>query len=339
MKSFLFLLPVSLLFAGCYTVQQGFSMIKLLSQAVPLEKLAQNNAETQVFADRVADIKDFAISKGLKKTKNYTRYVELDRHYLASIVSGCAKDSFTRYEWWFPLVGKVPYKGFFNEADAQSQAEQLKKKDLDVLIRRVDAFSTLGWFSDPLYSYMKDYPVHHLADLIIHETVHATVYLAGQSQFNEELAEFVGSEGTRLYMADRFGRDSPEYAHLCDSQADRAAFIAFIQELIRQLEALYASGIARAEKLAQKELIIKGAQERFDRDYESLFKSDSYRFFSKMTVNNAYLELFRLYYDGSAYLQQLYERSGSDLRTFIAAAKTIKGTKDPRGALEKALSL
>lgn len=313
-------------------------MIKLLNQAIPLEKLAKDNAQTQLFVDRVGDIKAFAINQGLKETKNYTRYVELDRNYLASVVSGCAQDSFTRYEWWFPIVGKVPYKGFFNEEGARSQAEQLKKKDLDVLIRRVDAFSTLGWFSDPLYSYMKDYPVHELAELIIHETVHATVYIAGQSQFNEELAEFVGSEGARLYIADRFGLDSPEYTELIGSKADNTAFVAFIQELIRTLEALYTrGGIDRAEKLAQKEFIIKAAQERFAQDYETLFTTDRYRFFSSMGVNNAYLELFRLYYDGSSYLQQLYERSGGDLRKFIAAAKTVRDKKDPKAALEKAL--
>ena len=127
-----FSLPFVFLFAGCYTIEQGFSMIRLLSQAIPLEKLAKSNAETQLFVDRVADIKNFAAELGLKETKNYTGYVELNRNYLASVVSGCAKDSFTRHQWWFPIVGKVPYKGFFDEKDAISEAEQLKSADLDV---------------------------------------------------------------------------------------------------------------------------------------------------------------------------------------------------------------
>ena len=185
---------------------------------------------------------------------------------------------------------------------------------------------------------MKDYSVHELAELIIHETLHATVYIAGQSQFNEELAEFVGNEGARLYIADRFGFDSPEYRKMMDLRADASTFVAFIQHLIGKLEEVYASDLERAKKLEQKELIIKAEQERFTQQYESLFKSERYKFFSTMAVNNAYLELFRLYYDGDSYLQDIYERLGSDLSTFIAIAKTIKDKKDPKGALGRRTS-
>jgi predicted aminopeptidase len=190
---------------------------------------------------------------------------------------------------------------------------------------------------------MKDYPVYALADTIIHETLHATVYVKGQSQFDEELAEFVGAEGARLYMADRFGEASPEYKEMLDRKLDNAAFVAFIQRLTRELEALYTGGaptddMSRAEKLARKEAIIKAAQERFSADYEAMFKSDRYRFFAGMQVNNAYLGLFRLYYDGGDYLKDLYEQSGSDLVKFVAAAKTIGRTKKPQEALERALT-
>ncbi|MDR3341903.1 MAG: aminopeptidase, partial [Treponema sp.] len=197
-------------FSGCYTLKQGVTMLGYLNRAVPLESLLTASPEEPVdasgeegssdaaldkrrFVEQVLDIRRFAITAlGLRESANYTRYVALDRDYLAAVVSAAAQDSFSRYEWWFPVVGKVPYKGFFDPKDARKEAEKLKKKDLDVWIRGVDAFSTLGWFSDPLYSYMRHYPVHQLADLIIHEQLHATVYLKGQSQFDEELAEFVG---------------------------------------------------------------------------------------------------------------------------------------------------
>jgi predicted aminopeptidase len=113
--------------------------------------------------------------------------------------------------------------------------------------------------------------------------------------------------------------------------------------LIRELEALYTgdpppTGMARAEKLARKEVIIKATQERFAADYEAMFKSDRYRFFADIQVNNAYLGLFRLYYEGGDYLKDLYKQSGSDLVKFIAAAKTIGRTKKPKETLEKALA-
>jgi predicted aminopeptidase len=264
--------------------------------------------------------------------------VALDRDYLAAVVSASAPDSFTPYVWWFPVVGSVPYKGFFNPKDAAREGEKLKKKGLDVWIRRVDAFSTLGWFSDPLYSYMRDYPVYRLADLIIHETLHATVYLKGQSQFNEELAEFVGREGARLYIEARFGADSPEYAEMTASETDSAAYIAFIQGLIADLERLYAQETEAAEKLRRKAAIIQAAQRRFAAEYDEVFKSGGYRGFSTMAVNNGYLELFRLYYAGGGYLEDLYDRSGRDLAAFIDAAKTVKPKGDPRTQLEDALN-
>jgi predicted aminopeptidase len=153
----------------------------------------------------------------------------------------------------------------------------------------------------------------------------------------------VGAEGARLYMADRFGEDSPEYKEMLDRKLDNAAFVAFVLDLTRELEALYTGdappdGMSRAEKLAGKEAIIKAAQERFAADYEAMFKSGRYRFFAGMQVNNAYLGLFRLYYEGGDYLRDLYERSGGDLAKFIAAAKTVGRAKKPRDALERALT-
>jgi predicted aminopeptidase len=234
-------------------------------------------------------------------------------------------------------VGSVPYKGFFNAADARSEVEKLNRKDLDVLIRHVDAFSTLGWFQDPLYSYMQNYSVQRLADLIIHETLHATVYIKGQSQFNEELAEFVGTEGSRLYIEKRFGKNSPEYRQMIESEAGSTVYVGFIQSLIAELEVVYASDMSKEDKLAQKDVVIKSAQKRFSENYDVLFKTDVYRFFSTLVVNNAYLELFRLYYADDSYLQDIFERSGSDLPAFIVAARTIKGNKDPKEQLIRAL--
>jgi len=332
-----FLLGFSAFFSGCYTLKQGTAMLGYLGRAVPLEELNGGDGEDdRLFVQRVENIRRFAIEElGLKKSKNYTRYVELDRDYLAAVVSASASDSFKRYEWWFPVTGNVPYKGFFNVADARKERAKLEKKDLDVWIRGVDAFSTLGWFRDPLYSYMKKYSDRSLADLIIHELLHATVYLKGQSQFNEELAEFVGTEGARLYM-EKQGQALDDSA---DAQADRAAYSAFIRGLIAELDELYKSDLPREEKLQRKAGIIEAAKAKFSTGYEENFKTGNYRGFSELPVNNAYLELFRLYHEEDHYFKDIYERSESDLAKFISAAKTLKGKGNPKEELEKALGL
>ncbi|MDR2588442.1 MAG: aminopeptidase [Spirochaetales bacterium] len=335
------------LFSGCYVLQQGAAMLGYLNQAVPLEALVEepHTEEDALFVERVHSIRRFALAElGLERNENYTKYVEIDRPYLATVVSASAKDSFARHEWWFPVTGSVPYKGFFDEKDAFTEAESLKEKGLDVWVRRVEAFSTLGWFSDPLYSYMKAYPVHRLSELLIHEQLHATVYLKGESRFNEELAQFVGREGSRLYMEKTFGADSVEYKRMMDERADSAVYISFMRELVAELEGLYAEYAdafaedAKAEVLRKKEEIIQAAQGKFEENYDELFLGESYRKL-KLPVNNAFFELYRLYHTGGRYLEDFYEKSGEDLKLFVSAAKTLKAGGDVRSRFAEALGI
>jgi predicted aminopeptidase len=334
---------LSLLCSGCYTLKQGAIMLGYLGSAVPLSSVENRknaDADDIRFVEQVNDIRRFAIEElGLKETKNYTKYVTLDRDYLAAIVSASEKDSFTRHEWRFPVVGAVPYKGFFLAGDARKEAKKLQKKDLDVWIRPVDAFSTLGWFRDPLYSFMKEYSASRLADLLIHELVHATVFLKNNVQFNEELAEFIGSKGALLYIERKYGADSPEMKSIHETEKDNKTYIAFIQKLIAQLDEIYSGSLGREEKLLQKETVIHAAQERFSQEYDTLFISDRYRGFSEMNINNAYLELYRLYYAGGSALEEIYQQSGGKLHSFVAAAKTLTNKGPPLDQLRAALSV
>jgi predicted aminopeptidase len=344
---FSFLFVICYLLSGCYTLKQGTTMLGYLSRAVPLESLLENKnggaddseaEKNRRFVERIQDIRRYAKEElGLNLGKNYTRYVKIDRDYLAAVVSACAVDSFTRHEWKYPIVGAMPYKGFFRIEDARRERAKLEKKGLDVWIRGVDAFSTLGWFRDPLYSYMRDYPPGRLADLIIHESLHATVFVKGQSQFNEELAEFVGSEGARMYTESRYGADSAEYRNMLTAEEDNSRYVTFIQGLIRELNELYESEKSREEKLIEKEKIIGAAKERFAADYESLFSGEGYRGFSELPVNNAYLELYRLYYAEDTYIANLFARSGKTLPEFIAAAKSIPKKGNGREMLSQTL--
>ena len=352
------LLVFCVCFSGCYTLKQGTTMLGYLNRAVPLESLAKPDHEpvniseaekNRLFAESVADIRRFAMEElGLKMSKNYTRYVQIDRNYLAAVVSACAADSFSRHEWSFPVVGAVPYKGFFDVKDARRERKKLEKKGLDVWIRGVDAFSTLGWFRDPLYSYMRDYSAGKLAELIIHELLHATVFIKGQVQFNEELAEFTGSEGARLYIESRLGRESGEYRALFTSDADNLAYVAFIQELAAELENVYAdNNRSRGEKLSEKERIINAAKERFDAEYESRFSDENYRGFSELPVNNAYLDMYRLYHEKDSFFSDLYETIHGDgiskLQAFIGAASALNNSREarrePRKTIKAQLSL
>ena len=192
------------------------------------------------------------------------------------------------------------------------------------------------------YYLRKLYTNRDLAELIIHELLHATVYLKNHSQFNEELAEFVGVEGARLYMESVSGNESPEDddEKAALARTDNEFFLAFIRNLIAELDQVYNDqNLSREEKLRCKADIITGAQARFEETYDANYKTENYRGFSGMQINNAYLELYRLYHERSSWFKDLYEKSGNSLQAYIAAAKTLKGKDDPRTEFERTLGI
>ncbi|MCL2557540.1 MAG: aminopeptidase [Treponema sp.] len=336
-----------LFLSGCYTVRQGTAFLGHLGRARPLESLlkptgdAEQDERNRIFVEKVHDIRAFAKDElGLDLGRNYTRYVAIEQDFLAAVVSASAPDSFDTHFWRYPVVGRLPYRGFFDIEGARRERGRLEARGLDVWIRGVDAFSTLGWFRDPLFTFMRNYRVDRLADLIIHESLHATVWLNGQGHFNEELAEFVGREGARLFVISRFGEDSPEYRAMGDSAADTRAFREFIWGLIAELEALYSSGKPRDVILSERQGIIAAAQARFDEEYDEMFLSDNFRGFSQMPINNAYLDLFRIYSPGDRFIDDIFERSGLSLPEFIAVARSMPN-RGPAGRerLARALGL
>jgi predicted aminopeptidase len=139
-------------------------------------------------------------------------------------------------------------------------------------------------------------------------------------------------------METRYGIDSAEYREMLESEKNGSSFVNFIQGLIAELDILYGrNDLNRTEKLTEKEIIINVTKERFSAEYENLFTNNNYRGFVYVPVNNAYLELFRLYYTEDNFFANLYEDAGRDLPAFIAAAKTITGRKNPREQLKNAL--
>ena len=132
-----------------------------------------------------------------KKTKNYSTFVNLHRPYVTYIVSAAPKNELKYYTWYFPIIGSVPYKGYFNEAGANGEARDLASEGYDTYVRGVTAYSTLGWFKDPILSSMLAYSDYDMVNTIIHETVHTTIYIKSNANFNERLASYLGDLGAR----------------------------------------------------------------------------------------------------------------------------------------------
>ncbi|GAB1483267.1 aminopeptidase [Treponema sp.] len=341
-------LGITLLLSSCYEMREGLRYLSILSKAKSIDSVLSNpdtSVELRLLLERARDARLFAVADlGLKETKNYNSVVILDADRLATVVQACAELSFTRYLWSYPVVGKMPYKGFFDPEDAKKEAARLKKQGYDVIARPVDAFSTLGYFADPLFSFMSTYSEAEIAELVIHEMTHSTIFLkgnrSGAEQFNEELATFVGRTGAKIYMAKVNGSDSKAVNRGQADSADARAFSTFLADTAKELEAVYATNVSDDEKRKQKAEIIASRAVLFKKESEALFKGELYKDFSMDKINNAYLDLYRLYEGESALYKDFYvKRCDGDLKIFIQTiARIVDGTKgDPRIAMRQEL--
>ena len=335
------LLLHTFLSAGCYLLKQGSYLLQERLSAVPIEKYRNQQgitAEEQEFFTRIDDIVEFAESElGLKRSSNYTSYVRTERDYVAAVVSAAGEFDLEPYLWKFPIVGAVPYKGFYEYEDALQEAGRLEKSGYDTWIRGVDAFSTLGYTRDPLYSFMTGYAVHTLAEMLIHEQVHATVWLKDSSRFNEQIASFIGEKGAEEYIASRFGPDSQELQLMTDTNLDRRTWLEDIGGLREELAELYSSGIAEEEMRVCKERTIDEFQAGFARTYEDRYRTGSYRRIPEIGINNAFIALYGVYYGDDEALDRLFALYDADLPRFIEAIRQIpRNSADPYAYIETA---
>ncbi len=321
----------AVLLNGCYLWKQGTRMFSYTLEARPVSKVSQRPQtpdSLKRFFVLVNDIRTFAFdSIGLRRTANYTTYVSINKGYLIDVVSAAGKADFTPYTWCYPLFGCWPLRGYFDRADADSEAAWLSRKGYDVYVGRVDAFSTLGFLSDPLYSFMKNFPVYELANLIIHEQTHATVYVKNQVDFNEELACFTGSEGALRFIRAKYGDTSAAYTASVKTAQDINTYYRLMRSLYNRLSAVYKSGISVDDKLRQKQAIIAHFKDSLALRYDSLFLTPSFRGLQKAGINNAYISADMTYTLDLDLFYRLYEKKNRDLRATMESIKVLSKKK------------
>jgi predicted aminopeptidase len=342
MKLILLLAAAVTAITGCatqgYLVKQGNWLLKTSggTQSISsLLKAPDTPAATKEFLQRVAAIKRFAVERvGLKDNANYTRYKAIDRDHLVDVVQACDALSFTPYQWSYPFLGKLPYRGYYEAPDARAEAARLEKEGYDVIVRPVDAFSTLGFTKDPVYSFMEKYTPFALASTIIHEQTHATLFLKRQPEFNEELASFVGDTGAFDWLRETYGEDSPEYRAALDQEADSRQFIGLLRGLQQELETLYDGGLLPDEKLAEKKRLIAEFTAALASGSLGQFRTAGYRGHDRIRINNAYLSLYSLYSGDVPLLRAFWrQRCGSDLRQFMKAVRELSKKGDVKGQI------
>ncbi len=308
--------PIVAVLSSCYVTVQGSAFLRDQARSRPVERIREPTATERELFTRVEEIRTYAEQElGLSAGRNYTTFVRTDKGHLVSVVSATRAESFTPKVWRFPVVGAVPYKGFYREKSAIRLARRLSDQGYDVYLRRVDAFSSLGYFRDPLYSFMVGYSDARLTELIIHEMAHATLWIKDGGDFNEQFATFVGREGTRRFLTARRGEEAAQayLSHL----VDRDTFRDDINRLRADLEALYAAGLPREETLANKQETIARFARAFAGSYDERYRSQAYRAAFDGRMNNAYIDLWRTYTSGLDRFYGYLEEHDDDLRATI----------------------
>lgn len=320
---------------SCWYLAQGAAFLGERLSARPLSRLAaEPGADPRLaeFAALVEDVKAYAHEElGLKATGHYRRLVLTEKGYVADVVSATADDSFERHYWRYPFVGRLPYKGFYRRADAEREAARLKKRSMDIIIRPVDAFSALGVIEDPLYSFMLEYAPDQIAELIIHESVHATLFIKGEDQFNEELATFIGRLGAERYLAERYGIESELARARAMRREDAERFRDFLAATGAELERAYAeAGQDRTTRLEAKARII-GERAGIYKEREAVrFHAPGYADFDMAKINNAFIDLYRLYEEDLSIFASFLEGPAESsprrmMELLVALAKERRG--------------
>jgi predicted aminopeptidase len=306
--------------SGCSTLgylgQAASGQFQMLHGARSIPKVledAQTPPRIRALLSEVEGIKAFGVRHGLKATPNYRRYCDLGREAAVWVVQACAPLAFEPRRWTFPLVGSVPYLGYFSRQQAQAHADALAREGWDVDVRPASAYSTLGWFSDPVLSTMispGEEALGDLANVVLHESVHATVYVAGQSAFDESLASFVADRLTAVWLERELGAGAPQTLAWKKVEADRQSRVDRLHGAYQELDAVYRSARSAEQKRAEKARVLESVQRALS---------------LKRPINNATLVGFRTYDAGGPHFERLLAACGGRLPAFLRAVRTVSG--------------
>jgi predicted aminopeptidase len=341
MKSLLLCFCLSLL-SGCYYYKQGKYLLKYQLSAESNQKLIAKPAtppDIREFLKKVEEIRRYAVdSIGLKKNKNFSYYVKVNRNYLIDNVYAAKADTFVQHFWTYPFFGAMPYKGFFKKDDAEKEAARLRAKGYDVFVGEVDGFSSLGVLRDPTYSFMKDFGPYSLSSLIFHELTHATIYLKNQSQVNEEIATFVGTVAGLRYVASKFGPDSPQYKKASLSVSDAKSYHELMRNLYLRLDSAYRSEQSPQSRIVIKGRIIEEFKRRIAKDYDSLFQTKGYTNLPTAAINNATILINHTYTSDLDLYYALYHQCGDDMKATLGELSKLRKMKgDPKDNIRSKL--
>ena len=303
-----------------YLLQAAAGQFRFLYHAVPVDEVLRQDSLTADEKKRlslVALIKDFGENElGLKKSGAY-QTINLKDQSPVYTVSASPKDKLALMTWWFPVVGHVPYLGFFDLEAARKERDRLAAEDLDTFVGRAEAYSTLGWFKDPLSLNLIQGSDLNLVETILHEMTHTTLYVKGQGEFNEGLAQLIGKRGALLFLEKTFGPSHPTTLEAQASVADEVLFTTFLVSLLAELDALYKDNkLSYDLKLSEREKVFVRHLEKFNGIKERM-KTRRFANFGQAGLNNAFLMSAALYHRHYLLFDAVLARKGNSIKDLL----------------------
>jgi predicted aminopeptidase len=240
-----------------YAISQGKGQLTIVLKSQPIAEILNDSSfpdSLKLKLKLIAEIKQYATdSIGIKPSDNYSVvYNQHDKPILYT-VSACKPFAFEAKEWTFPVLGTVSYKGFFHKSDAELEIKKLKQEGLDIDVYSPSGWSTLGWFKDPILSNMLYKSEGQLANLIIHDLTHGTIYIKNNVTYNENLANFIGDKGAQQFLKHKYGKNSKPYILYEQSKADEKLFNEYILKSTTRLDSLYKSFTTTDTETTKKE--------------------------------------------------------------------------------------
>jgi predicted aminopeptidase len=319
-----------------YVVRAAVEEAGILWRRRPIARVVADPATPPVTRGKLALVvaaRGFAAdSLGLLAGESFTTYSTVARDTLVLVLSASRSDRLAEKRWTYPIVGSVPYKGFFSFDAALREARELEREGMDTYLRVADAFSTLGWFNDPLLSTVMDEDSVGLAATVIHELVHNTLFVPGHVDFNESFANFVGYRGAERFFQAR--GEARLAARAAARWRDQLRLGRFYQQLFERLEAIYAPGLAGPSVREQRQQVFRAAAAQLRGPTGRALETIDGARFAEQPINNAVIIARRLYLTNLETFDRLYAAHRRDLKAVIAEVqRRAAGAADPWAAM------
>lgn len=309
---------------GCYLVKQAYYQNNLINSRKPIDEILHSNTIDKKTHHKLKLLKKiliFAKNNGLNTENAYGYYVSNNSDHVSFIVGAAKINRLKSKQWWFPIVGSVPYLGFFNKNDRDIKATQLKSEGLDIYKGRAGAFSSLGYFEDPIYSSMLNRSDENFVQLIFHELVHRTIWDKGSVGFNENLAEFIADK--LLEKFSKFHNLSYSYELPRNRIKRKTKLYNFLKHLKEDLQKLYDQYPEEIPPLQTKLFLTK--RQKIIELLKEKYYNPSRTSFDKMvlqkTWNNAIILASSLYLPDQDSFFKAYSCQGESIKNLIMALK------------------